>query len=177
MPIFLKLTLYDYITTLPPCPCQENILQNMETASILFGSWNISGCASPERQTALQKALCTVGAHVVSLQDTKSTATVKMPPFTAHLADRVGLAVHDSIGPHVFRLHTPDIASATTTTGTIMAFFSVYMPHGATPEEQSAVLEALTEATQSCGTQNFVIGGDFNETWAEFAEVQAPFFQ
>ena len=143
----------------------------MKRSSTLLGSWNLSGCASPERQTSLHKALCTVGLHTVALQDTKHTATIKMPPFTAHLADRVGLAIHDSMGPHVFRLHTPDIASVSTTTGVTMTMFSVYMPHGATPDEREAVLEALLNATKTCGTENFIIGGDFNESWHEFSEV------
>ena len=143
----------------------------MKPASILLGSWNLSGCASDERHHNFRKALCATGVHFMAVQDTKTNATVRMAPWTGHFAPNVGLVIHDELGPHKFKLHTPDIASVVTTTGTVLAMFSVYVPHGATSDERNTVLEDLLRAIESCGTKNFVIGGDFNETWADFADV------
>ena len=107
----------------------------------------------------------------MAVQDTKATATVRMAPWTGHFTPNVGIVIHDDLGPNKFQLHTPDIASCTTTTGEIMALFSVYVPHDATSDERNLVLDALLRAVEACETKNVVIGGDFNETWSNFADV------
>ena len=110
---------------------------------------------------------------MVALQDVKSSATYYLEPYTFYCADRVGFAVHDDAGVHGFTYIDKDTASLSIEIdGNKVVFFSIYMPQTSTQVDREITLDKLQTECNRCGTQYYVIGGDFNEGWTEFSNVE-----